>query len=52
MKEFMAASAPIMIWILAAEDFAAALGYAIAGNWRWATYWFAAGVICFVVPKG
>ena len=52
MQHFMARSAPTVIWVLVAEDYAAAVCYAIAGNWRWATYWFAAGVICSVVPKG
>ena len=51
-QHFMARTAPTVIWILAAEDYVAAAAYAISGNWRWATYWFAAGVICSVVPKG
>ena len=51
-QHFMERTAPTVIWILAAEDFLAAAAYAISGNWRWATYWFAAGVICSVVPKG
>jgi len=51
MPEFMAKVAPYLIWILAIEDFIVAGAYVLARDWRMATYWAAAGVICAVVPK-
>jgi len=47
----MAKYAPWLVWLLATEDFIVAGAYVLARDWRMATYWAAAGVICAVVPK-
>ena len=51
MAEIMAKYAPWLVWLLATEDFIVAGAYVLARDWRMATYWAAAGVICAVVPK-
>jgi hypothetical protein len=48
---YMNKLAPLLVWILSAEDFAVALAYVYARDWRMAIYWAAAGVICAAVPK-
>jgi hypothetical protein len=39
--------ARVIVGVLAAEDFAVALAYLIARDYRHAAYWFFAGCICW-----